>query len=42
MDNQRVMIMILLDLATACDMVDHNNLINIVKEHYGFCDKALH
>ena len=42
MQNHRTMIMILLDFSTAFDMVDHNILINILKEHYGFHDKALH
>ena len=42
MENQRAMIIKLLDLAAAFDMVDHNILINILKEHYCFCDKALH
>ena len=43
MENQRrTMIMILLAVSAAFDMVDHNILINILKEHYSFCDKALH
>ena len=34
--------MILLDLAAIFDTVDYNILINILKEHYSFMDKALH
>ena len=42
MENQRAMIVILVDFSAAFDRVDHNILINILKEHYGFHDKALH
>ena len=35
-------IMILLDLSATFDMVDHNILIDIIKEQYSFHDKALH
>ena len=37
--NQRA---ILQDLSAAFDMIDHNVLIYILKEHYSFGDKALH
>ena len=42
MENQRATVMILLDLPAIFDTVDHDILINILKEHYSFQDKALH
>ena len=41
MENQKATIMTLLDVSAAFDMVEYNVLINILKEHYGFHDRAL-
>ena len=42
MENQRAKLMILLHLSTAFGTLDHNILINILKEYYSFHAKALY
>ena len=42
MEKQQITMMVILDLSAAFDMVDHNILLNILQNHYGITDKALH
>ena len=41
MRKKQIMMVVILDLSTAFDMVDHNILLTILKKQFGICGKAL-